>query len=156
MMKRLLGLVSLMLLLSTFAFAQADKKASEKKGGGGVEQTLLDMERRWGAASLKSDPAAMQDILADDWSSITAEGKMVPRAESLENMKKSKLTKSELTEMKVRMINPDTAIVTGVWTGAGTDEKGQKFDTSERWMDVFANQGGKWKCVASESSTIKK
>ena len=66
------------------------------------------------------------------------------------------MTKAELSEMKVRMINADTAIVTGVWTGAGTDEKGQKFDTSERWMDVFANQGGKWKCVASESSTIKK
>lgn len=155
-MTRLMGLLSLMLLFSTFTLAQADKKAAEKKGGGGVEQALLDMERRWVAAGLKSDPAAMQDILADDWSSITAEGKMLTRAQSLDNMKKSKLTKSELSELKVRMINADTAIVTGVWTGAGTDEKGQKFDTSERWMDVFANQGGKWKCVASESSTIKK
>ena len=27
---------------------------------------------------------------------------------------------------------------------------------SPGWMDVFSNQGGKWKCVASESSTIKK
>src|SRR5215470_4187677 len=111
MMKRVLGPLSLMLVLSTFTFAQADKKASEKKGGGGVEQTLIDMERRWTAASLKSDPAAMQDILADDWSTITAEGKMVSRAQSLDNMKKSKMTKSELSEMKVRMINPDTAIV---------------------------------------------
>jgi ketosteroid isomerase-like protein len=155
-MKRLLGLLSLMLLFSNFTLAQADKKAAEKKGGGGVEQTVLDMERRWVAASLKSDPTAMQDILADDWSSISAEGKMLTRAQALDNMKKSKMTKSELSEMKVRMINADTAIVTGVWTGVGTDEKGQKLDTSERWMDVFASLGGKWKCVASESSTIKK
>ena len=58
--------------------------------------------------------------------------------------------------MKVRMINADTAIVTGVWTGVGTGPKGEKIDTSERWTDVFANQGGKWKCVASQSTTIKK
>ena len=54
------------------------------------------------------------------------------------------------------MINADTAIVTGVWVGLGTDAKGQKIDTSERWTDVFANQGGKWKCVASHNTTIKK
>ena len=54
------------------------------------------------------------------------------------------------------MINADTAIVTGVWTGLGTDGKGQKVDSSERWTDVFVNQGGKWKCVASHNTTIKK
>ena len=87
---------------------------------------------------------------------VNAEGKTISRAQSLDDTKKSKLTRSEVSEMKVRMINADVAIVTGVWTGAGTDAKGQKFDTSERWTDVFANQGGKWKCVASQNSTIKK
>ena len=53
------------------------------------------------------------------------------------------------------MIGTTAAVVTGVWTGAGTDPKGQTFDTSERWMDVFVNQGGQWKCVASQATTIK-
>lgn len=78
------------------------------------------------------------------------------RAQALDEVKKTKFTRSELSDMKVRMIHADTAVVTGVWTGLGTDAKGQKVDTSERWTDVFANQGGTWKCVASHNTTIKK
>jgi ketosteroid isomerase-like protein len=52
--------------------------------------------------------------------------------------------------MKVNMISPNVAVVTGIWSGAGTDAKGQKFDTTDRWTDVFVNQNGKWKCVASQ------
>jgi len=155
-MKRVLCLLTTTLLFSTLSLAQGTDKKAEKKGGGGVEQALLETERKWAAAALKSDAAAIDVVLADTWSVINAEGKTVSRAQSLDDTKKSKLTRSELSEMKVRMINADVAIVTGVWTGAGTDAKGQKFDTSERWTDVFANQGGKWKCVASQNSTIKK
>ena len=157
-MKRVLCLLTTTLLLSTLslALAQGTDKKAEKKGGGGVEQALLETERKWAAAALKSDAAAIDVVLADTWSVINAEGKTISRAQSLDDTKKSKLTRSELSEMKVRMINADVAIVTGVWTGAGTDAKGEKFDTSERWTDVFANQGGKWKCVASQNSTIKK
>ncbi len=157
-MKRNLCAILAWLLITTSSFAQTDKKAASTaaKGAGSVESTLLEIERKWAAAGLKNDTAVLEEILADSWSTITTEGKTQTRAEALDNLKKSKMTRSELTEMKVRMINPDTAIVTGVWTGMGTGPKGEKIDTSERWMDVFANQGGKWKCVASESTTIKK
>ena len=154
-MRRLLTVFAMIALVSTLSFGQAAKKA-EGKAGGGVEQALMDMEKVWAAASLKSDPAPIDAILADNWSGITPEGKVTTRAQSLDETKKSKLTKSELSEMKVKMINADTAVVTGVWTGAGTGAKGEKIDTSERWTDVFANVGGKWKCVASQSTTIKK
>jgi ketosteroid isomerase-like protein len=142
-------------LLSTLSFGQAAKKA-EGKAGGGVEQALMDMEKAWNVSALKNDVAGVDAILADSWSGISTEGKVTTRAQSLDDIKKSKLTKSEVSEMKVKMINADTAVVTGVWTGVGTGSKGEKIDTSERWTDVFANVGGKWKCVASQSSTIKK
>src|SRR5262245_11909645 len=119
-------------------------------------RALLDMERKWLTADLKSDPAILEDILADSWSAVTPEGKATTRAQALDDVKKSKMTRSEVSEMKVRMINADTAIVTGVWVGAGTDVKGQKVDLNTRWTDVFANQNGKWKCVASQSTPIKK
>lgn len=158
-MKTLVSFVSLLLLplLTTSVSTRADNKAlPSAQTGSGVEQALLDLERKWAAAGLKSDATVLADILADDWTSVSAEGAVKTRAQAIDDMKKIKLTRSEVSEMKVRTIKPDTAVVTGVWSGAGTDEKGQKFDTSERWTDVFVNQGGKWKCVASHNSTIKK
>ena len=154
-MRRLLTVFAMIALVSTLSFGQAAKKA-EGKAVGGVEQALMDMEKNWAAASLKSDAATIDAILADNWSGITPEGKATTRAQSLDETKKSKLTKSEVSEMKVKMVNADTAVVTGVWTGVGTGAKGEKIDTSERWTDVFANVGGKWKCVASQSPTIRK
>ena len=155
-MKKIAGVVTLIVLLSGLSFAQEKKGGAGKAASGGVEQALLDMEKAWAAAGLKSDPAPIDAILADSWSAISVDGKVTTRAQALDDTKKSKWTKSEVSEMKVRRINPDTAVVTGVWTGIGTDAKGVKVDTSERWTDVFANVGGKWKCVASQSSTIKK
>src|SRR5262245_3772956 len=154
-MRRLLTVFAMTALLSTLSFGQAAKKV-EGKVGGGVEQALMDIEKNWAAAGLKGDAATIDAILADNWSGITPEGKATTRAQSLDEAKKSKFTKSEVSEMKVKMINADTAVVTGVWTGAGTGAKGEKIDTSERWTDVFANVGGKWKCVASQSTTVKK
>jgi ketosteroid isomerase-like protein len=123
---------------------------------GGPEQALMDIEKNWAGASLKNDAAALEGILAANWSGISVEGKVTTRAQAIDELKKSKFTKSEVSEMKVMMLGANAAVVTGVWTGVGTDAKGQKVDTSERWTDVFTNQGGAWKCVASQSSTIKK
>ena len=162
-MQRILWVFIAVLFVSTPAFAQAGKKteakASEKtttSSTESVEQALMDMERRWVGASLKNDTAAMESILAADWSSTSTEGKVVSRAQTLDDMKKSKWTRSEVSDMKVRMINPDVAVVTGTWVGVGTDAKGQKVDTTERWTDVFAKVAGSWKCVVSQNTTVKK
>ena len=164
-MNRVLWAFTALLMFSIWSMGQADKKAEKKTGdksvssapkAGGAEEALMDLERKWAAADLKNDSATIEDILADSWSAINTEGKLMTRAAVLEETKKHKLTRSELSEMKVRMLNPDTAIVTGVWTGAGIDGKGQKFDRSERWTDVFTKQGSTWRCVASQSTTIQK
>jgi ketosteroid isomerase-like protein len=157
-MKNTLSVLSILLSLSSAALlAQTSQKpGTTAPAGGGVEQRLLDMERKWVAAGLKNDATILAEILAEGWSSVSAEEKVMTRAETLEDVKKTKYTRSELSDMKVRMINADTAVVTGVWTGLGTDGKAQKVDSSERWTDVFANQGGKWKCVASHNTTLKK
>jgi len=153
-MRRSPYVLAILLCSSALAFAQAPKAAPA--AGGSVDQTLMDLERKWVAASLKNDTASLDTILAPDWSSTTVDGKIETRAEMLENVKKAKWMRQDVSEMKVRTITPDVAIVTGVWTGVGTDGRGQKVDTKERWTDVFAKVGGTWKCVASQSSTIKK
>lgn len=122
----------------------------------GPEQALMDIERAWVAAIMKNDVAALDDILAATFTGTSIEGKVTSRAQVLADAKALKLTRSEVSDMEVVMIGTTAALVTGVWTGAGTDAKGQKLDTSERWTDVFVNQGGQWKCITSHSTTIKK
>jgi ketosteroid isomerase-like protein len=147
--KTLWALVSLV-ILTGLALAQAGKPA------GGIDQALKDMENKWAAASLKNDAAAVGDIVTEDWVGVNAEGKVQTRADMLGDVKKSKLTRSAVGDMRVRMLDADAAVVTGTWSGAGTDASGKKFDTTERWTDVFVKKDGKWKCVASQSTTSKK
>lgn len=116
----------------------------------------MDLEHRWAATALKGDVATLETILAPNWTGVTPEGALETRGQAIERTKGGKFSKSEVSGMKVMSLNPTTAVVTGVWTGVGTGLKGEKVDTSERWTDVFVNQSGTWKCVASQSTTIKK
>jgi hypothetical protein len=121
-----------------------------------VDQTLMDIEHRWAATSLKSDGAALEPILAATWSAVDSDGTIETRAQAIERTKASKYSKSEVSDMKVISLSATSAVITGIWTGVGTGPKGEKVNTSERWTDVFVNQGGTWKAVASQSTTIKK
>ena len=150
MKRKWLGTLSCVLILASLVVAQAGKS-----GSGSTEQALKDMESKWAAASLKSDAAAVGDIVSDDWTGINPEAKMQTRAEMLNQTKKSKLTRSAVSDIHVRMLGADAAVVTGSWSGAGTDVAGKKFDTMERWTDVFVKKDGKWKCVSSQSTTMK-
>ena len=149
-MKRVLHVFALLLSLPGLGFAQT------KPASGGPEQALMDIEHRWAATALKGDVATLETILAANFTGTTADGAVETRSQVIERAKTAKFTKSESSGMKVMMLNPTTAVVTGVWTGLGTGPKGEKVDTSERWTDVFVNQAGAWKCVASQSTTIKK
>lgn len=145
-MKNFARVFALVLVLPLLALAQTKS----------TEQTLIDIEHSWAATALKNDVKTLDGILAATWSATTTDGTVQTRAESMANTKASKFTKSEVSGMKVTVLNPTTAVVTGIWTGVGTGAKGEKIDTSERWTDVFVMQGGTWKCVASQSTTIKK
>jgi len=81
-MKRILWVLTALLLVAMWSFGQADKKAEKKAGG--VEQALMDIERKWAAAGLKNDTAVVEDILADNWSAISPEGKMETRAQAID------------------------------------------------------------------------
>jgi hypothetical protein len=130
--------------------------AQTKPAAGGPEQALIDIEHRWAATSLTGDVATLETILAANFTGTTADGGLETRSQVLERTKASKFTKSASSGMKVMLLNPTTAVVTGIWSGVGTGSKGEQVDTSERWTDVFVNQSGAWKCVASQSTTIKK
>jgi ketosteroid isomerase-like protein len=143
-MKRLLTFASLMLALSAVAFAQ-----------GGVEKTLIDLEHQWVKAALAGKGEALDPLLAPTFVSLQADGTVMTKAEYLAMISKSQWQVNEVSDLKVQVYG-DSAVVTGVWMGKGTDGAGKTFDDKERFADTFVKMAdGKWQCVASASSPLK-
>ena len=143
-MKRLLTIASVMLAMCTVAFAQ-----------GKVDQTLMDLERQWVKAALASKGEALAPLLAADFVSVQSDGTVQTKPEYVAMTNKGKWQVSEVSDMKVQ-VHGDSAVVTGVWTGKGTDGTGRAFDGKERFADTWVKMpDGKWQCVASASAPMK-
>lgn len=150
MKKTCIGILVAVVLLCSLATAQTGKATT------GPEQTLKGIETKWAAAYLKSDPTPIMDVVAEDWVGVNAEGKTQTRADLFGEIKRTKLTRSVLSDVRVRMLDGDAAIVSGLWSGAGTDPTGKKFETTTRWTDVFVMKDGKWKCKSTQNTEVQK
>jgi len=153
-MKRLLATAVLVLLTVGGAVAQ-----EPAKGGGSaassVTQALTDLEHQWAKASKAADGDALASILADDFVALDSDGSMHTKTDVIARTKKAKWVTNEISDVKV-MAHGDSAVVTGSWTGNGTDGAGKAQNAKERWADTWVKTaGGKWQCVASASAPIK-
>ncbi len=147
------GVIVLLTLGS--ALAQEPAKAGSGKAAGTVTQALIDMENQWAKASKAGNADALAPMLADDFVTLDSDGSMRSKADTLARVKKAKWTTNEIGDLKV-IVHGDTAVVTGSWTGKGTDGAGKAIDTKERWVDTWVKTGsGKWQCIASASAPVK-
>ena len=125
------------------------------KAGGSVAQTLIDMEHAWTKASTAGNAESLAPMLADDFVALDSDGSVHSKAEVLARTKKAKWVTNEIADLKVT-VHGDSAIVTGSWTGKGTDGNGKAVDAKERWVDTWVKtSGGKWVCAASASAPTK-
>lgn len=143
-MTRLLLAASVMLSSGAVALAQ-----------GSAEKALMDLERQWVKASLASNGDALAPLLAADFVSVQSDGAMQSRAVYIGNTSKARWQVSDVSDMKVQL-HGDSAVVTGIWTGRGTDGTGKAYDGRERFVDTWVKMpDGKWQCVASVGVTLK-
>lgn len=120
-----------------------------------VAKALIDLEHQWVAASTASNGDALAALLSDDFVALDSDGSMHNKAAVVARTKKAKWTTNEIGDLKVAL-HGDSAIVTGSWTGKGTDGNGKPVDAKERWADTWVKMAdGKWRCVASASAATK-
>lgn len=154
-MRRLLVSGVIALLSVGVALAQEGAKAGGAKAGGGVAQALTDMENQWAKASKAGDGDAIGAMLSADFVMLDSDGSMHGKADVVARTKKSKWVTNEIGDLKV-VVHGDSAIVTGSWTGKGTDANGKAVDAKERWADTWVKTAnGKWECVASAAAPLK-
>lgn len=143
-MKRLVAVASVILTVCAVTFAQ-----------GTVAQTLMDLERQWVKAALAGKGEALAPLLAEGFVSVQSDGTMHTKPAYVAMTIKGKWQVNEVSDMKVQ-VHGDSAVVTGVWTGKGTDGTGKAFDGKERFADTWVKMAdGKWQCVVSASAPMK-
>lgn len=150
-MRRILAVIALLAM----AVAVAGAKDKEKpQAGGGISQTITNLEDQWAKESTAGNAAAVGALLADDIVIIDSDGTTYSKAELVERAKKAKQTNT-MSDLKVT-VHGNTAIAAGVWKSKGTNYAGKAVDTTERFADTWMKlPNGKWLCVATASASMK-
>jgi len=127
----------------------ADIEAAE------VTELLAHIEERIATAWVNGDRSFIEQILAEDWSVTDLTGRVLKRAEVLEEAFGSKdrqIVSMRIDEVNVRPFG-DWAIVTGRTHAAGAYQ-GETAEVTLRFTDVFANRNGRWQVVASQATLL--
>ena len=130
-------------------------KHSESFDAAEVVELLCHIEERLAAAWVEGDRSFIEQILADDWSVTDLTGRILKKAEVLEEAFGSKdrqIVSMRIDEISVRPFEA-WAIVTGRTHAAG-EYQGEVAEVTLRFTDVFANRNGNWQVVASQATLI--
>jgi ketosteroid isomerase-like protein len=122
---------------------------------GETEKAVAALENQWFEADRTNNPDLIEPLLAERYVSTGMDGKVEDRAQTLATARARKYTTAELDDLRVTVFG-DTAIATGTYRGRGTDA-GLPFAEFARWTDTWVKMpDGKWRCVASQYTTIQK
>ena len=123
---------------------------------GETEKSITTQERQWLQAQKTNNTELLAPLLAEKFVNTGMDGKVTNKAQALAEAKATHWTSVEYENLQV-VAYSDAAIATGVFIGKGTDAKGKPLDEHERFTDTWVKMpGGKWQCVASHGSAIKK
>ena len=138
-------------LFSMPAWAQdgtADSLAQENK--------LVVLERLWNDAQVHRDARALEVLIADRFINTEYDGEVSDREKFLADIKDPEFKPSALNirDVKVNLYR-DTAVVTGIYQTKGT-YGAKPYEHTGRFTDTWIFENGRWLCVASHTSLLKK
>jgi hypothetical protein len=117
---------------------------------------LVALERMWNQAQLVRDAAAVAGMIGDKFINTEYDGEVSDRGKFLADFADPKFQPSimSIDDVKVEMYST-TAIVTGIYHTKGT-YGAKPYEHFGRFTDTWVYQEGKWLCVASHTSLLKK
>ena len=141
-----LGMIS----MSVAAIAQA------LPADAAAEKAVAAVEEQWTQSERTNNPDLVAPLLAAKLIYIDIDGSIGDRAKFLADAKATKYTSVEIQDFHVTA-HGQTAIATMVFKAKGTDAKGKPMDYNARWADTYVKMpDGKWQCVLSQGSDLKK
>jgi hypothetical protein len=130
--------------------------AAQRSDSHGSESLLLALENAWNQAQLHHDSKALEGLVADTFISTDNDGVIANKAKFLADNKDPAYAPTVMANSDEKIFLYDNvAVVAGTYHAKGT-YKGKPFDHYGRFTDTWVFQKGKWLCVASHTSPLKK
>ena len=116
------------------------------------EEVVLRVQREWMEAVRDKDAAALDRILADDYTYTDARGTVSTKADSLHQARStgSRMKAFQTSETKAR-VHGDIAVITGRLRMEG-ETGGEPYEAEVRFTDILARIDGRWRAVAAHAS----
>jgi hypothetical protein len=134
------------LLVASPAFSQISNEPAK----------IIALERMWNQAQVMRDSAAVSSMIGDRFLNTEWDGEISDRGKFLADFADPKFqpTIMSIDDVKVAMYST-TAIVTGTYHTKGT-YGAKPYEHFGRFTDTWVYSEGKWLCVASHSSLLKR
>ena len=120
------------------------------------ESKLVVLERLWNEAQVNRDSSALDALVSSRFVNTEWDGELSDKQKFLADIKDPHFRPSlaNIQDVKVNFFG-DTAVVTGIYHTQGTYQ-GKPYDHVGRFTDTWVMDLGKWQCVASHTSLLKK
>ncbi|MFY9980130.1 MAG: nuclear transport factor 2 family protein [Candidatus Sulfotelmatobacter sp.] len=117
---------------------------------------LLLMEHLWNEAQVNRDARSLDAMIGANFVNTEYDGEVSDRAKFLADIKDPQFNLTTLTiqDPKVSMYG-DAAVVVGSYRTKGT-YAGKPYEHVGRFTDTWVFVDGRWQCVASHTSLVKK
>ena len=137
--------VALFFVLSGIVFAAArSTQAGQGAAGASVSAEVTKIERSWESAMQKKDSAAVDKILASDWTGLNPDGTLETRAHFLTAVKNGDYATVKLDEI---VVNTLSGVV--VAHGKSSDKDGKY-----AYTDVFVHSSSGWHAAYSQIALL--
>jgi hypothetical protein len=120
------------------------------------ESKLLVLERLWNEAQVNRDSSALDALVSSRFVNTEWDGEISDKQRFLADIKDPlfKPTLTNISEVKMNFFG-ETAVITGIYHTQGTYH-GKPYNHLGRFTDTWVLDLGKWQCVASHTSLLKK
>ena len=143
--------ISCIFLLAVGSIAMAAQQADPREG------KLLVLERLWNEAQVNRDAAALDELVSSRFVNTEWDGEVTDKQKFLADIRDPhfKPSLANIQNLKMNFFGDATAVVTGTYHTQGTYQ-GKPYDHVGRFTDTWILDLGKWQCVASHTSLLKK
>jgi ketosteroid isomerase-like protein len=138
------------------ALAVSGTAAAQKAKDDSQETKLLIMEHLWNEAQVNRDARVLDAMVGSEFVNTEYDGEVSDKAKFLADIKDPQFKPTSLTiqDVKVNMY-ADAAVVVGIYRTKGTYQ-GKPYDHFGRFTDTWVYTEGRWQCVASHTSLLRK